>query len=98
MPTHSAAQSRREWQDFVSAELKAMTDALAAGFDVAPARRLHLEGALETGLRAGWLSEQEADALCAAALPAPHGALIEAGRVQLLLWQERAPVWPTTGD
>ena len=94
MPAHSAAQA----QDFISAELKAMTAALAAGLDVAPARRLHLEGALEAGLRAGWWSEQEARALCAAALPAPHAALIEAGRVELLLWQERAPVWPTTGD
>jgi hypothetical protein len=88
----------RSLLDHLRDELGAMVQALADGRDVAPARRLHLEGAMEAALGAGLLSEETVAALCAALLSPPHAVQIERGEVQLLLWQERAPVWPTAGD
>jgi|GEM_PF-3458010 len=86
----------------IEAELAEMARALSEGCDVAPARRARLEGMVAMALESGLC---EADDLGGRAqrVLGDRGALHIAGgdahrAVRLLLWQRRAPVYPTTSD
>jgi hypothetical protein len=85
--------------DTIAAQLDALLQQLAAGFDVAPAQRLHLEGLSAACLVAGGDAEVLLR-LCRQRMPASSNVKLSAdGRtLQFDLWQQRAPVYPTTAD
>jgi hypothetical protein len=83
----------------IAEQLQVMIEQLDAGFDVAPAQRLALEGLTAASLAAG----TEAEILlqcCRRLLPSGAGVKLSAdGRsLQFDLWQQGAPVYPTTAD
>lgn len=82
----------------VEQRLRQLAQQLAAGNDVAPAQRYRLEGMLEVLL----LGEPEAATAlaerCAELLPPPSSAQVVDGRVELQLWQRRAPVTPSSTE
>lgn len=85
----------------IERELAGMARALDDGCDVAPARRARLEGAIAIAIDTGWI---RVDALRerARTLLGQDALVIEAGpdgcNVQLMVWQRRAPVRPSTPD
>lgn len=85
--------------DEIAAQLDAIVQQLGDGLDVAPTRRLQLEGLTAASLAAGI----DAEALlqfCRAHLPgdAAVSLIANGSALQFELWQRRAPVYPTTND
>lgn len=83
----------------IDTELDIIAQRLAAGFDVAPAQRLRLEGLTAAALLAG----EDAQTLlqfCRQRLPATAAVQLTANAqaLQFDVWQRRAPVYPTTSD
>jgi len=85
--------------DAIAAQLDTLLQQLAAGFDVTPAQRLHLEGLTAAWLLAGG-DAQVLLQLCRQRMPAGTDVKLSVdGRtLQFDLWQQRAPVYPTTTD
>jgi GTP cyclohydrolase III len=82
----------------LQAELDVFTQRLAAGFDVAPARRARFEGMAAAALALGIDSEVLLQS-CRDHLPVDAQLVVEAGHAPRLdIWQQRAPVEPSTGD
>lgn len=77
---------------------------IAKGYDVAPARRSEIETLFMLAMRREDYSTQQLQADCAEILPEHCAILIDQSdaerenypRVILQLWQQRAPVVPTT--
>ena len=82
----------RSW---LEQRLQQITDDLAAGRDVSPARRFRLEGAIEC-----WARQQEMDThqLRDWLMNSGVSAQVEGHEVFLCLPMRRAPVRPTTSD
>ncbi|HSB96953.1 MAG TPA: hypothetical protein VLC91_10910 [Spongiibacteraceae bacterium] len=85
--------------DAIAAELDTLLQQLAAGFDVTPAQRLHLEGLTAACLLTGGDAQILLE-LCRQRLPAGANVKLSADgcTLQFDLWQQRAPVYPTTTD
>lgn len=82
----------------LQAELDVFAQRLAAGFDVAPARRARFEGMAAAALAQGIDSEVLLES-CRGHLPAGARLVVEAEHAPRLdIWQRRAPVEPSTGD
>jgi hypothetical protein len=78
------------------AELDVFAQRLAAGFDVAPARRARFEGMVAAALTQGIDSDELLDS-CRRHLPAGAQLVLRDARTpQLDIWQRRAPVEPST--
>lgn len=97
-----STKPNEELLTFVRKQLLNAADALAAGNDVAPAKRFQIEALLEQILNDGNHSLIDVCGEIEACLP--HGAALvvrdSAGfaQVTLQLWQRRAPVVPSTAD
>jgi hypothetical protein len=83
----------------IAAQLDAIARQLDAGFDVAPAQRLALEGLTAASLAAG-IEVEVLLQYCRRSMPKGSDMRLSANgdALQFDFWQRRAPVYPTTTD
>jgi hypothetical protein len=83
----------------IAALLDDSVQQLNAGFDVAPAQRLSLEGLTRACLAAGMTAETLLQ-FCRQRLPADTSVYLNSAgsALQFELWQQRAPVYPSTSE